>query len=96
MMMMGGDIPEDFDGKVKFIFKRYDKDGDGIWKFSEANTYMQEIHAKNIDQVEFSAWCTELGCESPTAEVLSKRYKDKPADLENDFGMCLGLSACIA
>eukprot|EP01060_Flectonema_neradi_P024866 TRINITY_DN3373_c1_g1_i4.p2 TRINITY_DN3373_c1_g1~~TRINITY_DN3373_c1_g1_i4.p2 ORF type:complete len:111 (+),score=28.28 TRINITY_DN3373_c1_g1_i4:47-334(+) len=95
-MGIPSEVPDDFDGKVDFIFKRYDKDRDGIWKYTEANQFMLEIRAKGFDQVEYSAWCKELNCESPDLDTLKNRYKDKPDELENDFGMCLGLSACIA
>ncbi|KAJ9454612.1 hypothetical protein DIPPA_01962 [Diplonema papillatum] len=103
-MMMGrsmlSSMPTTPQEKVAFIFGRYDKDQDGIWTFSEAARFMEEVTGESIAQEDFPAFCKKLNATSvkgPNVEEFKFRYEGEAAcNLETEFGMCLGLSACIA
>eukprot|EP01061_Rhynchopus_euleeides_P022787 TRINITY_DN37209_c0_g1_i1.p1 TRINITY_DN37209_c0_g1~~TRINITY_DN37209_c0_g1_i1.p1 ORF type:complete len:114 (+),score=39.01 TRINITY_DN37209_c0_g1_i1:45-344(+) len=99
MMFPGaGPLPSTAEEKIAFVFARYDKDLDGAWKMSELGSFIQELHGDVMKDADFPVHCKAWGCDDkgPSLDHLKKRYEGKPELLEQEFGMCMGLSACIA
>eukprot|EP00756_Hemistasia_phaeocysticola_P019499 Hpha_TRINITY_DN15664_c3_g6::TRINITY_DN15664_c3_g6_i1::g.101932::m.101932 len=93
-------MPETQREKLQFLFARYDKDRDGKWNSSEVAAFHREIVGEELDRAGLTLFFVQCKCSSDgvTIETLMNRYMDDKGArrLELEYGMAMGLAACIA